>query len=179
MRNKITKITLLCVGLSCSVHADGIREAYVKDGGKSDEQYATELFNKSIRFLEGDGPKRTVEIGTNKMDVIDYRSALDGFEESAFKENNPMSAYAALHIIDSFSIKQDVQKKNKLVKILNETQDFCIARIWWGDLYYRGVNEKIDKKKAHEIYSTIDPSTCNDWQKNVLFSRLNATKPKQ
>lgn len=161
--------------LSLSLSADPILKQFVSDGGSEASRLSALVGykNASEIFLN---KKIKKEIGTKMVETVDYKEAFLAFEKSAIEEKNPLSAYAAIYIINNFSLNPNAKKKYALVHALNDGQDFCYAKMLLGDLYLRGVDVKINKRQAHDIYTSINTDTCNIWQSSVLNAKIKLAK---
>ncbi|RLA84016.1 MAG: hypothetical protein DRG78_02585 [Epsilonproteobacteria bacterium] len=184
-------LVLMCVGLlQAKIYRSSL--AYFDNGGNKDKELLA-LLQKDDYYISGNvylQDKKDIKVQKkifsepdNPIDIENlpeilvpqWDKTLPMFIKSAKVFNNPVSAYQGLFIINSFYGKQSKTKEFKeLATVLyNNEKNICMSHIFYGEIFEKGYNTKVDKQKALSIYLEADKSMiCKGWESSVLGGRI-------
>jgi hypothetical protein len=202
------KKTLLVLSLACSVALSQeitltqqfpIVNAYVKQyKGKRDIEQTKKLLedkcfisangfiydaNKqiSVEVISGDPHDKSTQ-KTRYKKIPDYKNALNTLGNCIKENNNPVAAWEALFIINSYiglDIKENGEIYKNASKILYDEKS-CDGILNYGDIHSKGISIKPDKQKALKIYKDGSAICNSDWHKIVFDMRIaNLEKEKK
>jgi hypothetical protein len=109
--------------------------------------------------------------------VPNVPEALKYYEKSVDATSNPIAAYSGIYLINKFiGMKQFkyMEKFKKFASVLyNDKNRTCQAYLFYGEIFEKGIDNKIDLKKANEIFELgIKDELCkSSWESNVMASK--------
>lgn len=143
-------------------------------------------YKEGLSFINNGNTVNTVkkDVETN-MDinfsytVPKWGDAYNSFKKSVTVNNNPISAFLGLHIINSYLGKKDYinDYKNFSQLLYENEKGICDAYINYGSIYEEGLMEKKDLVKAKAIYEEgLNKACTSGWKRQIVESKLWALK---
>lgn len=145
------------------------------DYKQGNEYLNNDALKQPIKVNAADPHASTQDIKT--LLFPNYVAALENFQKSAQKTNNPLAAYAGNYIIKTYTNKQGVDQLKQFVlfseTLYSQKVKICQAYLDMGEVYENGYLRKAEIKKAWEIYSEglKDPKCNKGWAASVLASK--------
>lgn len=177
--------------LSINATETDISNSYFVAGGVMNDKIKILMQNdnyykEGIAFINNGNKVDTVKKDVEtKLDIkVSYTipkwgDAYNSFKKSVAVNKNPISAFLALHIINSYLGKKDYinDYKNFSQFLYENDKGICDAYINYGSIFDEGLMEKRDIVKAREIYEQGLKRACtNGWKKQIIESKLWALK---
>ncbi len=174
---------ILLIAISLQAEMSKYTKLYFEAGGVLTKEVKLlmkndKLFNEGIAALE---LKKMYSVSkdnnTVHFDSPQWDNALKKFIESSFNNKNPISSYLGMYIIKTYSSQEFYLKEfNQMATILYEKEKhICSSYINYAELFYSGIAQKKDLKKALSIYQDGLNSECaKGWYVQVLGSKIIA-----
>lgn len=171
---RLILILTLCVS---SLIGDNIKfiSLFFKSNSLKENQkwqvYTNDIFlQKALNYLEN--PKESVTFKTKKgeVKVPPYKRALTYLEKS-INYNNPIAASIYLFLLDTYTTKNFIKEKNKIVR--KAIGILMRGNLCDGYLYY-----KMIAKNKQDLISKIKKglNICEGQEKQILLMELNFLK---
>lgn len=146
--------------------ANSIKECFIEEGGFFQKKYFKDSsFKKSLDMIEA-----------NSLSEESINKILKRFIQNA-RNNNALAAFASIKILNKHYFKNSNKLKNEMIEILYSKQpQMCTANIWKAYMFLKGIETKVDIKKALAIYKKTKKLQCSDWQKNIVKMRIKANE---
>ena len=191
MKKILLIVTLLVVMLEAKIYKSS--EAYFEQGGKKTQEiiklletdkyykegneYLLNKIERTVKIEQTQSSKNSSDgvVRSNKVSIPQWDKALESFIKSATINQNPVSAFQGLYIINSFYGKKQRPKDfNTLSKVLFEhNKSSCQSYLNYGEIFERGLYTKVDNQKALDIYSEgLESKKCSGWEVSVLSSKI-------
>lgn len=183
----------MCMSCYLFVNAseNDISNSYFTAGGVMNDKLKILMQNdnyykEGMAFINNGNKVDTVKKDVEtKLDIkVSYTvprwgDAYNSFKKSVAVNKNPISAFLALHIINSYLGKKDYinDYKNFSQFLYENDKGICDAYINYGSIFDEGLMEKRDVVKAREIYEQGLKRACTSgWKKQIIESKLWALK---
>lgn len=187
----ITGMAIILCTIMINAAETNIADSYFKSGGVMNEKLKNLLqadthYKDGVLFINNGNTVNTVKKDVEtKLDInVSYTvpkwgEAYNSFKKSVEVNKNPISAFLALHIINSYFGKKDYinDYKNFSQLLYENEKGICDAYINYGSIFEEGLMEKKDLAKAKSIYEQGLKEACTSgWKKQIIESKLWALK---
>lgn len=164
--------------------SDDALSKFVKDENyKTGIKYITDnKFFESKKVNKADVETEKGIVKFEEIFIPDYNKALNFFNQSAEKSNNPISSYIGSYIIQNYTNLQNPEYLKMFVEfskiMYNQEVKICQAYLNFGSIFENGYFEKKDENKAIEIYELglKDDKCKKGWISSVLNSKILSLK---
>lgn len=187
----IIAIILSLFSITLNSAETDISNSYFNAGGILNDRLRSLIqtdvyYKEGLSFINNGNTVNTVkkDVETN-MDinfsytVPKWGDAYNSFKKSVTVNNNPISAFLGLHIINSYLGKKDYinDYKNFSQLLYENEKGICDAYINYGSIYEEGLMEKKDLVKAKAIYEEgLNKACTSGWKRQIVESKLWALK---
>lgn len=149
-----------------------LNDSCYKEGAK----YLTSSIKmKEVSFNSGDAEIYASQLKKIKKMMPDYENALHTFYKCVKQNSNPIAAYSGLTILNNY-LGKNTRKKIQAFSLFSEVlykDKSCMGYLNYGDVFYKGIGNKVDKTKALKLYKEGQKQCTSDWYSFVLQMRVN------
>lgn len=170
----LIKILVITIATIVSAQENtSMYDAYIKQHkGKRDTKIIEKHKNDNCLKIANE----YITYSPQKKKMPDYNNALKTLKECALSNKNPIAAWEALFVMNSYSNLKEPQSREDYKKISQILYDdkSCDGYIGYGDVFSKGIAQDINQKKAIEIYKEGLTLCSDSWHKVVLEMRISS-----